>query len=448
MKTLYTLIALFIFGTTATYAQFQIDAQYRIRSQFLHGYKMPAVEDADPAFHIGQRTRLNLRYNDTKNKFSTMLSLQDVRVWGDENIVNPTGVQGKSFNTVDIYEAWVKFSTGDYSSLKIGRQEMKYDDQRHISYRNWWDRGQTYDAILYSYKHNGLQIDLSGSFNSKKEDLFGNDYSDGTDYFGTVNPMITQNFIYLKKDFGKYYISLTGIGTGYQEEGTKDVIHMTYTEGVHLNYNATKKATDGIFGKFNAFIQNGKNINGQKVNAHMITGTLGLRTLNKQLEISANYELLSGNDGYNSDVNYTNTDHTYNLLYGGCHPYYDGYIDWFTTPKSSFYAGLQNYSFKLKYKFNKKNMLLFGFNYITLGNNVKKTVNGNLISVDKGSNVAQNFDFTFIKGFNKTIKLISGFSYAIASDEYLDLKNITNPGTDYYFYTMLSVTPKLFSSNK
>ncbi len=344
---IFTIIFLCIFSIHNTFGQFQLDAQYRIRGQVLHGYKKPAVKDVDPAIHIGQRTRLNFRFKN--NNISTLLSIQDVRVWGDENIVNPTGVQGKSYNTIDVYEAWIQFKTGDHSHLKIGRQEMKYDDQRHISWRNWWDRGQTYDAILYRFKNKstGIQLDLSASYNSKKEDLFGNDYSDGTDYFGSINPMQTQSFIYLKKDFDNFYVSLTGIGAGYQKEGSKNVIYMTYTEGIHLNYNATKKNKDGLFGKFNAFIQNGQNIQGKDISAHMLTGHLGYRTLKKRLELSAGIEILSGNDAYNTDANYQNTDHTYNLLYGARHPYYEGYMDWFVIPKSAFNAGIQTLSFNL-----------------------------------------------------------------------------------------------------
>ncbi len=111
-------------------AQFKIDAQYRIRGQALHGYKKPIVEKTQAAFHVGQRTRLNLRFNN--KKMSSLLSFQDVRIWGDENMVNGTGVIGKS-GGMDIYEAWVNFKISPKSNLKIGRQELKYDDQRHIS---------------------------------------------------------------------------------------------------------------------------------------------------------------------------------------------------------------------------------------------------------------------------------------------------------------------------
>lgn len=210
MKTKQLLLTIIVFAVAINMnGQFKIDAQYRVRGQALHGYKKPVAKDAEAAFHVGQRTRLNLRYNN--EKYSALLLVQDVRTWGDANKVNPTGVAGKSYNNVDIYEAWVNFKFNENGNLKIGRQEMKYDDQRHISWRNWWDTGMTYDAATYTYnnKSTGWRFDVSVSYNSKAQDLLGNNYSGGTGYFGTVNPIQTQNFLYLKKNFDKkMYLSL------------------------------------------------------------------------------------------------------------------------------------------------------------------------------------------------------------------------------------------------
>ncbi len=429
-------------------AQFKIDAQYRVRGQALHGYKKPVAKNTDAAFHIGQRTRLNLRYNN--EKFSSLISFQDVRIWGDENNVNGTGVVGKNYNNTDLYEAWINFKFGNNDNLKIGRQELKYDDQRHISWRNWWDSGMTYDAITYTHddKASGWRFDISGSYNSKKADLVGNDYSDGTGYFGAVNPILTHNFIYIKKRIGKLYVSLLGIAAGYQKEGTKNVINITGTEGIHINYNATKKGTDGLFFVGNAFMQNGKNISGKSISANMFTAQLGYRTMKKKLELSGKVEYLSGHDAKNTDADYNKTVHTYNLLYGGRHPYYEGYLDWFVVPKSTLNGGLMNLAFELSYKASKKDILKFGFSNISLATNVKKVKpNNTVVNFDKGA-LANTIDFTYIRKVNKTIKWMNGFSYGMPTDDFNKMKGITDPGKNYFFYTMLIVQPKLFDSSK
>jgi hypothetical protein len=450
MKTYKTIIVLLLLAFIPSInAQFKIDAQYRVRGQLLHGYKVPVSEDVDPAFHIGQRTRLNLKYINKENKFSSLLSIQDVRVWGDENIVNPTGVQGKSYNTIDVYEAWFCWHINEKSKLKIGRQEMKYDDQRHISWRNWWDRGQTYDAILYSRtnKETGWRIDLSASYNSKKADLLWNNYSDGTIYFGNVNPILTQEFIYVKKQVNpKFYVSFTAIAAGYQKEGSVNTVYVTGTEGIHANYNATKKNTDGLFFKGNLFLQHGKNISGKDISAHMITGMLGYRTMNKKLELSGIFEYLSGDDAANTDPDYLDTDHTYNLLYGARHPYYEGYLDWFVVPKSTLNAGLMNMGIKVKYKVTKKDILEFGFSNVRIPNNAKKLIGGNWVQYDSGTVLTNNIDFTYIRKVNSFIKWMNGISYGAPSDEFLQMKGISDSGTNYFAYSMLIVTPKLLDS--
>jgi hypothetical protein len=430
-------------------AQFKIDAQYRLRGQALHGYKKPVKEETDAAFHVGQRTRLNLRYN--HEKYSTLLSIQDVRTWGDADNVNATGVTGKSYNNMDIYEAWVNFKFTN-SNLKLGRQEMKYDDQRHISWRNWWDTGMTYDAATFTYKNKntGLRFDISASYNSRKQDLLGNNYSDGTDYFGSVNPIQTQNFIYIKKNFdNKMYISLLAITAGYQNEDNPQTLYMTNTEGLHFNYNATKKGKDGIFGVANAFIQNGKNINGTKISANMLTAQLGYRTMGKKLEISAKIERLSGNDAKKyDDADYADVDHTYNLLNGARHPYYEGFLDWFVLPKSSGNSGLMNIGLKLSYKLSKKDILWFDYCNISSSTNKFKEIDETTNRVYYGKSLASTIDFTYIRKINKDIKWMNGFSYGIPSDDFNTMKNITDGGSNYFFYTMVTFTPKFFDSSK
>ena len=450
MKTrqLLLTIVLFVMATNMN-AQFKIDAQYRLRGQALHGYKKPVAKDTDAAYHVEQRTRLNLRYN--TEKYSTLLSFQDVRIWGDANIVNGTGVVGKNGSNMDIYEAWVNFKLNPNSNLKLGRQELKYDDQRHISWRNWWNSGQTYDAATYTYnnKESGWRFDLSASYNSKKADLLGNNYSDGTDYFGGVNPIQTQNFIYLKKKVNsKMYISLLGITAGYQKEDNPSTLYMTNTAGLHFNYNASKKGTDGVFGIANAFMQGGKNIGGADISANMLTAQLGYRTMSKKLTVAVKIERLSGNDeAQYDDADYAAVDHSYNLLYGGRHPYYEGCLDWFVVPGSSKNGGLMNINFKTTYKVTPKDILWFEYSNVSTSTNVFKEMDGaNRVYYDKA--LASTVDFTYIRKINKDIKWMTGFAYGMPTDDFNTMKGITEAGTNYSFFTMLTFTPKFFNSSK
>ena len=74
------------------FGQLEINAELRPRAEVRHGYKAIPKEDAEAATFVSQRTRLNFYYS--HSKFKVGISFQDVRVWGDEQLFNATGVYG------------------------------------------------------------------------------------------------------------------------------------------------------------------------------------------------------------------------------------------------------------------------------------------------------------------------------------------------------------------
>ncbi len=244
------------------------------------------------------------------------------------------------------------------------------------------------------------------------------------------------------------YVSLLAITAGYQSEANAKTLYMTNTEGLHINYNATKKGTDGLFGVANAFLQNGTNINGAKISANMLTAQLGYRMMGKKLELSAKIERLSGQDADKyDDADYTDVDHTYNHLNGARHPYYEGYLDWFVMPKSTKYGGLMNIGLKVSYKASKKDILWFEYSNVSSSTNVFKEMDGtDRVYFDKA--LASTVDLTYIRKINKNIKWMNGISYGMPTDDFNAMKNIDDAGSNYFFYTMVTFTPKFFDSSK
>ena len=73
------------------------------------------------------------------------LTLQDVRVWGqDVSTINRTTTANN--NGLMLHEAWAEILLTDTTlknkafSLKIGRQELAYDDQRLLGNLDWLHR--------------------------------------------------------------------------------------------------------------------------------------------------------------------------------------------------------------------------------------------------------------------------------------------------------------------
>jgi len=443
MKNVKLLLILLLAGlSSSVFAQFSITGEFRTRTDIMHGFKKIAAVDSETAFFTSQRSRINLNYK--AEKYTAKFSLQDVRLWGDEDVYNATGVVRKSTNTIDVFEAWVDLKLYKNSSLKIGRQVLNYDDGRLISGRNWWQTGMSYDALLYKYnnKESGLSIDFGLTLNNHTENLFGNDYY--------TDRMKTMDYLYIKKSFGdKLYISLMAIGSGYQKVGTTSTIYMTGTEGLHVNYNAGTKVEDGLFSKVNLFVQNGKNSTGQDVSANMFTAEVGYRLMDKKLAISAGVDYLSGNDNSDTTTAYNEIDHTFSLLYGGRFPYYGGNLcQIVVNDKNLKGAGLMNPYFKVSYKLSDKASVNFAFHMNMLANNLTATNDTTKEFYDK--NLGNNIDLSFTYKFSKEVMFKVGGSYGMPSDTFIRMQNITNSdgdykaGTNYYTWAMLIIKPTFF----
>src|SRR5689334_13185415 len=175
MRKNYSLLFIFTFCCIVSQqalAQFTVSGQVRTRSEFRNGQGTPHVRDTVPAFFTSQRTRLNFGYSGYR--FKLYASVQDVRVWGQD---------GSSVNryTIDandgfmLHEAWGEISLVDTGktvknfTLKIGRQELVYDDVRLLGNLDWLQQARRHDAALIKFEHKGWMIHLGGAFNQNKE---------------------------------------------------------------------------------------------------------------------------------------------------------------------------------------------------------------------------------------------------------------------------------------
>lgn len=128
-----------------TRAQFTLSAEFRPRTELSHGYKTLAEDNQDVSTITAQRTRLNAGYSNTWIK--TNLVLQDVRRWG-----NQKQLVGNEDYAVSIHQAWAQvFFTTDFS-VKAGRQEVAYDDQRIFGSVGWAHQARSHDMAIFQYE--------------------------------------------------------------------------------------------------------------------------------------------------------------------------------------------------------------------------------------------------------------------------------------------------------
>ncbi len=155
-----------------------ITGQVRTRTEFRDGLGNPAYVGAAPNIFTSQRTNLNIGYRWDKLLFG--LDIRDVRVWGQDaaTINNADG------NKLFLHQAWGEFIVAsaadtncklkvDNLSLKVGRQELIYDDSRLLGNLDWLQQGRRHDMALLKFLHRGYQADFGVAFN-QNNDNFGN----------------------------------------------------------------------------------------------------------------------------------------------------------------------------------------------------------------------------------------------------------------------------------
>ena len=159
-------------------AQFTLTGQLRTRTEVRNGLGNLVLKGSKPAAFTSQRTRLIFGYKWDRLTFG--VSIQDVRVWGQD----ASSISNADGNRLMLHEGWAELTlfnkadttikaTGiDLMSIKIGRQELSYDDVRLIGNLDWLQQGRRHDMALLKTVHKGWQVDIGYAFN-QNSDAFG-----------------------------------------------------------------------------------------------------------------------------------------------------------------------------------------------------------------------------------------------------------------------------------
>ena len=143
MLTRYALTALttLLLSTAPLFAQqdttLQLDVQIRARSEWRDGYKLAVAPDTEANLVTIQRSRLTL--NGEWKQFDFRLGAQDIRTFG--------GPAGQTQGTIGVSEAWWAWNSKRGMRVTVGRQEIKFDDERVVGAVNWSNPGRFLDGI-------------------------------------------------------------------------------------------------------------------------------------------------------------------------------------------------------------------------------------------------------------------------------------------------------------
>ncbi len=136
-------------GTSLT-----LDAQLRPRVVAHTGRDFVDATKADQVY-VTQRARLGVELR-AESGLAVVVQLQDVRAWGEED--HP--LNDADGNAIDAHQAHVSVPLGTLATLRLGRQELAFDNQRLVGAVNWRQTGQSFDAGRLMLKTETLDADV------------------------------------------------------------------------------------------------------------------------------------------------------------------------------------------------------------------------------------------------------------------------------------------------
>lgn len=406
-------------------AQFSLSGEVRPRMEYLHGYSTLTDQDSDPAGFASQRTRINFNYSHDRVKM--YVSMQDVFLWGSQPQLFSTS------NSLSMHQAWAQYFLAPSLSLKLGRQELVYDDERIFGNSNWDQQGRSHDVALLRYD-GMLRIDIGAAFNQNEKHLNGAYYN--------LNNYKMMQFVWLNTDVtDNMNLSLLFLNNGYQhdyvmnENGhdnhkTKDVYNQTiggrlvYTPN-DFNFHAS------------AYYTMGNDMKDRELSAYYI-GLGADYNINDDWTLGLGWEHLSGTDQKDMIENpdgYKNK--SFNPFYGSSHKF-NGFMDYFNTNGNwSNSVGLNDLF--ASFQFSKRN---FEFNvtghaFLTAASVIK---DGN-VNETMEPYLGTEIDLTMSYKLSKTSNVILGYSQMIGSETLEAIKGGNKDACNNYAYLMFTFKP-------
>lgn len=406
-------------------AQFSLSGEVRPRMEYLHGYSTLTDKDSDPAGFASQRTRINFNYSHDRVKM--YVSMQDVFLWGSQPQLFSTS------NSLSMHQAWAQYYLTPSLSLKLGRQELVYDDERIFGNSNWDQQGRSHDIALLRYD-GMLRIDIGAAFNQNEKHLNGAYYN--------LNNYKMMQFVWLNTDItDNMNLSLLFLNNGYQhdyvvhENGqdhhqTKDVYNQTI--GGRLMY---------MPGDFNlhasAYYTMGNDLKDRELSAYYI-GLGADYNINDDWTLGLGWEHLSGTDQKDMIENpngYKNK--SFNPFYGSSHKF-NGFMDYFNTNGNwSNSVGLNDLFASVQFSKRNFEFNLTGHAFLTAASVIK---DGN-VNETMEPYLGTEIDLTMSYKLSKTSNVVLGYSQMIGSETLQAIKGGNKDACNNYAYLMFTFKP-------
>ncbi len=425
-------------------AQFTVGGQIRTRTEMRNGQGAPQKADTVPAVFTSQRTRLAFGYSGYR--FKLYGAVQDVRVWGqDASSINRNTTD--AYDGLMLHEAWGEISLLDTGknienfTLKIGRQELVYDDVRLLGNLDWLQQARRHDAMLLKFSNKGWTAHLGAAFNQNAERKSNHIYNGvptgypaGTNGIGTMYKSMqflylgkkfhfgNGSFLFFKDDFSKLVDPVNNIyGQG---------VNSRLTTGFYLTGTAERKLTFTT----SAYYQGGKYRDGADLSEYLLS-VYTQYSIGRKFSVGPGIDLTSGNDG--SDP--AKKSQRFDPLYGTPHKFW-GYMDYFYVADGFGTSGLMDLYLRARLKAKDNFTMTLDVHKFNLANELTSEGGDKL---DKA--LGTEFDFVLNYNLTKIINIEAGYSMMFSTDTMLspEVKNVPDGSkTSSWAYLMISIKPE------
>ncbi len=415
IKQLYIASVLLLISVSS-YAQFILSGEFRPRFEARHGYRTLPPEDTTFAAFVNQRSRINLQYS--TGRLRTFLGFQEVRVWGGKGMF-------ETLPGIGLHQAYVELDIIPKLSLRAGRQELRYDNQRLLGMNNWNQSGRTHDAAVLRFKSENWQVHLGTAFNQSAENLFGTTYL-GREYK-------TLSYLWMQRELGNFTINGLWLSDGYQDREDQTKTRFRSTAGGIVK---AKLADHSI--ELHGYYQFGQTNTGQDIRAWYIHPVARL-SLGVNTQLNVGVEVFSGNDPSKEEDHFK----AFHNLYGTTHGF-NGHLDYFTNiPEHTNNTGLVNPYLEIEHKLNDQLTLRGDYHFFATH---RSLVNQENQPYDRY--LGSEIDFSVQLNISKEIDLQMGYSTMFASPSMEVLKGGSHEEFVHWGWMMLTVRPVFFRSKE
>ncbi len=253
-----------------------VDLEFRPRTELRRGFRGLTAGDSEWAFLTSHRARLNLHYQ--RPGLIVHSTLQDIRLWGEEDTRNAKG-------WAQFFEMFVEPDLSDTWSVRVGRQMISYDNERFFARNDWRQAGGQHDAVRFMHRREGFQMDFIGAFNQSQSRRFGTAYTPDFDFY----KVLLAHF--LKADLSdQFELTLINFGDGYQDPTGQSATNFKWTNGGRLRYTRNNLMITGA-----AYYQHGKLATGVDHQAYYLEAEGQWRPTDRY-RVRLGVEILSGDD--------------------------------------------------------------------------------------------------------------------------------------------------------